>query len=432
MHPYVHHVAPDQSVLASACVDDGSVLPSGFVDDGPHCVSAFDVFLCGADQALIASEEYGDDGESHGIGLDAAVDRLAVGVGGVARAAGPDLPIVLDFSRVSKNAKEASNNNRTIKRQAAHIKGLKDENKRLKCELVLNTITGTDAAGKHLDARCGLQLAMWRNKAHASCRAMAVIAEGKCHESTIRRWEVKTGTSVCAVMGCFHNGCEQFIADGQRGDPFSPWRCSVTLLSGDATKTCHRGDKVQALRVVSKYVLDDDASTVLRHECWPDMQKCKSGSAEDCYNIVKKQCRIVSCAALDPEVFSPYEFERVVRFVNIVGDNGSDQISFRSSVAAMYIGVLHVLVYIFSCLTHQQSLGSCRVLGFTDVLSKKWGLPKPYYGGLVKTINLFRQWPEPGISKPSTCYAGRWGAVSGAEKWIKAHGEGKMRVRFTN
>ena len=132
--------------------------------------------------------------------------------------------------------------------------------------------------------------------------------------------------------------------------------------------------------------------------------------------------------ALDPDrARAPPGCKLFMRMIILHGDDGSDEAWFRKAVEQMYWLIQSVTVTTTKCFRHQQSLATGRVLAFTDELSTRWMTCSKYYSGLVKVINLWRMYPLD--RKPPVCFAGRWGAVSTSEKFVRSVGRDAMVAR---
>ena len=333
--------------------------------------------------------------------------------------------VKLDFTKTGSDAKEQVNQTRKVKRLASIVAWQNLEIKKLKQDLVVSEIGIGRADGKHMQPSAGMILALKRNGGYASCRSTIAFADNSITDRTVRKWEGELGTSALASAIKFHHDCEEMLVNScgdPDHDPGRKFGIAIHSLAGDATKSnsC-RGGKLQNLRLTSAYNFPSGQGRLrTHHEVWADVHKVTDESGRGCYALVHKQLRGVQCCALDPEIACAGSGDKFLRFINIHGDDGPDELYLRNRVEQLYFPESSVLVFKGRCGRHQQSLSCGRVLAHTDVLSDRFGLKYKYYSGLVKVIHLWRMYPEG--KKPGVACAGRWGAVSNAEKFVDGVG----------
>ncbi len=146
-------------------------------------------------------------------------------------------------------------------------------------------------------------MALLACKGHASNNATATFCNDHVCPTTVRNRTLKLGTSVLSVFAGFSSDCEQLLVDSQ-WDCSYDIRCSVHVLSGDATKHFSSEKKYQCLRITATYVFGDGRDD-LSHEVWPDVARCTAGTGSACFDIMKKQCRIVNCHVFDKGDYEP-------------------------------------------------------------------------------------------------------------------------------
>ena len=241
----------------------------------------------------------------------------------------------------------------------------------------------------------GILVSAVRNQGHGSAAAAAtwseVLSPGHgIGRVSVNRWELVTGTIVLTDMALYHAEQESLFSSSKLNS--SQWTATISHLCGDATRSrAWREHKVQCLQMVMTYV---HSSFVVSKECWPDVQLVYDATARGCYRIVRKQLRLVQSSILDTPLFADQLGLKQIRFLNLVGDCGSDQAGFREIVGRQYQTRERVLVVGLPCFAHQLSLSEGRVLAMSDMCMRMWSEDFTFYSVLVKKTHLWRSKPE--------------------------------------
>ncbi len=349
---------------------------------------------CAPDQSCVASEDFVLDLEdtqsqiaSEDFSFDASCDDS------LGSQSSSDRPVTLDFTLDAGKFRLVYNLKRSNKRKDALIAPMKEEDKRLKTA-ALDSLGIKE--GKHMAPTTGMTVAFKHCRGYSSNSSMAAIVDDKIHPETIKRWTIKTATSVLAVSVDFHRDSEQMIYDTESASI----RVITHVIAADATKSKGgRNHKLQACRVVSRYFAGPEHGETTRHECWPDVLQALEGNGPYTYRLTKKQVRAAGCCVYDHDVAVHDEDMEVVRVMHQLGDMGPDCQWHRKEFGAEYLHFLWSWPFLWPCLSHQQSLGSGRILKHLGTVSVSMGLGKTYYSDLVKVININRQYPKVEMSK---------------------------------
>ena len=234
-----------------------------------------------------------------------------------------------------------------------------------------------------------------------------------------------------ATSVSFHTDCEQSLLELTGANGNFELKVASHMVAPDATKDCGwRGFKMQTLRLVSRYYLGEALGEVV-HEVWPEPLKVVDGTGAHTWKLTKKQLRAAGCVAFDVDIASPIDGQGLLRFLNLPGDCGSDCQWSRKNTQVMYIPCVWVIPCLWPCVSHQQSLACCRILVRLDKYCKKRGFRFTYFSALTKIINMFRTYVDSRYGKPGVCFAGRWGAVAAAQKFVKRKvGKVKAQEKF--
>ena len=347
----------------------------------------------------------------------------------------PQLPPVTALAKVQQHAAKAQRHARSsvqkIRRQAVIISDLRSQLERCSA----SRSSASSGSKRQTRAHTMFMLALRRNRGHAGAAVALGMTDAPVScGGTLTRWEVSASTCFLSSFLLFHIVFENTVV---RTSGTNGWSAAFHSLRGDATRSrAWQEHKVQCLELTTAYL--SSTGDLVSRSGWLDLQKVTDGSADGCFDVMRKQIRVVGCPALDHDhAVTP---EGVVRWIVCVGDCGPDQVGVRERITTMYVRDLYVLVAIGPCFSHQQSLGVKRILVAIDKLTKPGGLfelAHPYYSTVAKLVNVWRTKTTEATrvilnsfgadrakqtnahTKPPKACAGRWGSVTHAEMFLE-------------